>query len=315
MTGQPSWSNLKVLVTGGSGFIGSHLCRRLCEKGSEVQATSRVRRIGKKGGPTWRQGDMADMATLRSLISDVKPDVIFHLAGSVGASPNLDLVAPTFQSLLTSTVNMLTVATEVGCRRIVLVASLTEPLPTHGEMTPGSPYAAAKWASSAYGRMFQSLYGTPSVMVRPFMAYGPAQDPRKLIPAVTLALLKGEAPKLSSGQWQADWIYITDVIEGFLAAAVTPQIEGATIDLGSGTLVSVRTVVQQLVKVMGNLVEPLFDALPDRPFEQVRIADTADAYAKLNWKATTSLESGLQQTVAWYKAQLTGACAETGHSI
>lgn len=315
MTGQPSWSNLKVLVTGGSGFIGSHLCRRLCEKGSEVQATSRVRRIGKKGGPTWRQGDMADMATLRSLISDVKPDVIFHLAGSVGASPNLDLVAPTFQSLLTSTVNMLTVATEVGCRRIVLVASLTEPLPTHGEMTPGSPYAAAKWASSAYGRMFQSLYGTPSVMVRPFMAYGPAQDPRKLIPAVTLALLKGEAPKLSSGQWQADWIYITDVIEGFLAAAVTPQIEGATIDLGSGLLVSVRTVVQQLVKVMGNLVEPLFDALPDRPFEQVRIADTADAYAKLNWKATTSLESGLRQTVAWYKAQLTGACAETGHSI
>jgi len=294
---------MKVLVTGASGFIGSNLCRYLCRFGGEVHATSRIKRVTTANGPRWWQGDIADLATARNLMSMVKPDIVFHLAGVVGASPSLEMVLPTFHSLLTSTVNLLAVLAEGGCHRIVLAASMTEPDPVHGELTPGSPYAAAKWAASAYGRMFHRLYKTPCVMLRTFMTYGPTQDPMKLIPSVTLALLRGEAPRLSSGKYQADWIYINDVVEGLLNAALTPQIEGATIDLGSGTLVSVRTVVQQLVTLMGTQIEPLFGALPDRPSEQVRVANTTDTYAKLGWKATTSLEAGLQQTVAWYRAQ------------
>lgn len=300
---QLEWDGLKVLVTGASGFIGINLCRYLCKAGSQVHATSRTKQVTEPGGPTWWQGDLADLATARHLISSIKPDIIFHLSGMVGASPGLDLVLPTFHSLLASTVNLLAVSAEGSYRRIVLVASLTEPQASQNEITPGSPYAAAKWASGAYGRMFHSLYGTPCVMVRPFMAYGPAQDPKKLIPSVALALLAGESPKLSSGQWQADWIYIDDVIEGFLKAALAPKIDGLTIDLGSGTLVSVRTVIEQLVSVIGSDIKPLFGALPDRPFEQVRLADTASAFAKLGWKASTSLESGLLQTVGWYRDQ------------
>jgi UDP-glucose 4-epimerase len=300
---QLEWAGLKVLVTGGSGFIGVNLCRYLCKAGSQVHATSRTKRVTEPGGPTWWQGDLTDLATARYLVSSIKPDIIFHLSGMVGASPGLDLVLSTFHSLLASTVNLLAVSAEESYRRIVLVGSLTEPQPSQGELTPGSPYAAAKWASGVYGRMFYSLYGTPCVMVRPFMTYGPGQDPKKLIPSVTLALLKGESPKLSSGQWQADWVYIDDVIEGFLQAALVPRIEGATIDLGSGTLVSVRTVVEQLVSVIGSDIKPLFEVLPDRPFEQVRLADTVNSFAKLGWKATTSLERGLQQTVEWYRDQ------------
>ena len=292
----------KVLITGASGFIGSHLSQRLCNNGYEVHAVSRIRRSSGMSCLHWWQSDLEDLAIVRDLVATIKPEVIFHLAGQVTAAPSLELVSPTFRSLLVSTVNLLTAATEVGCHRIVLIGSLTEP--GHTDAAPGSPYAAAKWASSVYGRMFHALYRTPVVIARTFMTYGPGQDMSKLIPYVTLSLLGGEAPKLSSGRWEVDWIYIDDVVDGLLRAAQAHDVEGCTIDLGSGILVPIYTIVQQLIKFVGSQVEPLFGALPDRPLEEIRIADTVYAYTKLGWKPITSLEKGLELTVEWYKRQL-----------
>jgi nucleoside-diphosphate-sugar epimerase len=291
------------LVTGGSGFLGSHLGCRLANEGAEVHAVSRNRRDSGSGHVRWWQGDMAEIATVRDLLHKIKPEVVFHLSGLATASPDRDLVLPTLHSLLVSTVNILTVAAEIGCRRIVLAASLTEPQLNHSEI-PGSPYAAAKWASGVYARMFHELYGIPVVMVRPFMTYGPGQDERKLIPYVILSLLKEEAPRLSSGRQQIDWVYVDDVIDGFIAAAEVPNIEGQTLDLGSGVLVSVRALIGELVKLIGAGVEPLFGALPDRPLEQIREAKTAEAYCKLGWKSATSLERGLEQTLKWYECRV-----------
>jgi nucleoside-diphosphate-sugar epimerase len=200
------WPNLRILITGGSGFIGHHLCRRLCDEGCEVHATSRVEHRITQSGPIWWQADTADLSTTRQLFASVKPDIVYHLAGSVGANPSIDLVLPTYQSLLTSTINVLISATEVGCNRIILCGSFTEPL-RGGDPTPWSPYAAAKWAAAGYGRMFHNLFEAPVVILQPFMVYGPVQAPTKLIPAVTLSLLRGEAPKLSSGRRRADWVY------------------------------------------------------------------------------------------------------------
>lgn len=304
MTFPDSFSGQKVMVTGGSGFLGSHLSRRLVENGIEVEAVSRSIRSTQTNYLRWWQGDMADIAAVRHLLHTIRPDVIFHLSGLSTGIPDLDLVLPTFHSLLTSTVNILAVATEIGCCRIVLAASLTEPEPGDMEATPTSPYAAAKWACGGYGRMFYKLYRTPVVMVRPFMAYGPGQDVRKLIPYVVLSLLQRQAPKLSSGNWQADWIYVDDVIDGFLQVALAANVEGCTIDLGSGELVSVRTVVEDLVKHVGTETEPIFGALPDRPLEKARIANVADAYSKIGWKPVISLEQGLEQTVDWYRKHL-----------
>jgi len=303
MNNEPSWAGRKVLVTGASGFIGSNLCRYLCLMGADVHATSRVGRFTSSDGPKWWQGDVADLRTARNIIFSVKPDLVFHLSGMVVARPDLELVLPTFHSLLTSTVNVLTVSAEAGCSRIVLAGSMTEPDPVKGEFTPGSPYAAAKWASSAYGRMFHRLYQTPCVIVRTFMTYGPTQDPTKLIPSVTLAFLNGEPPKLSSGQYRADWIYIDDVVEGLIRAALTPQMEGGTIDLGTGVLTSVREIGQCIKVVIGTDIEPVYGALPDRPFEQVRVADLSETTARLGWKPKISLEEGLRQTVEWYRTQ------------
>ncbi len=297
------WSQRRVLVTGGTGFIGSHVCRRIAEAGGDVYATSRTR-TGVDDGITWVKADFSDIAAARATIADVRPSVVYHFAGSVGAAPELKLVVPTFHSLLTSTVNALTAAAEAGCERIVLPGSLTEAVPGEDPPVPLSPYAAAKWAASGYGRMFHELFATPTVILRTFMTYGPGQHATKLIPSVARALLRGERPKLSSGRGKADWVFIDDVAEAFILAASTPGIEGRTIDIGSGTLVSMRTLIETLVKAVGAGVEPMFGALPDRPGENQISAQTGPAATLMGWRATTTLESGLRQTADWHRAQL-----------
>jgi UDP-glucose 4-epimerase len=300
----------KVLVTGASGFLGSHLWHRLGKAGVEIHAVSRSARASEGGAVNWWQGDLTDIVTVRRILLETKPNVIFHLSGLVTAASGIELVRPTLESLLVTTVNILNIAAEIGSDRIVLAASLTEPVHDPTEGTPGSPYAAAKWASSAYGRMFHKLYGLPVVIVRPFMTYGPGQDPSKLVPYVTLSLLQGNPPRLSSGRWEADWIYVDDVIDGLVAAAQVTAIPSSTIDLGSGTLVSIHTIVQHLVELTGSRAMPLFGALPDRPLEQVRVADLSCADAALGWKPTVSLVDGLQRTVDWYREDLKASAAD-----
>jgi len=253
---------------------------------------------------------MAHLADARRVFAAVKPDIVFHLAGSVGARPDIELLLPTYHSLLTSTVNVLQSATERGCRRVVLAGSSLEPGAGEAEpRTPQSPYAAAKWAASGYGRMFHTLYRTPVVVLHLFLTYGPGQAPSKLIPSVIRSLTRGEPPKVASGKTRADWIFIADAIESFLRAAITPGIDGRTIDIGSGRSTAIRHIVELLVEVTGSRVKPMFGALPDRPGEREVVADTAAALELFGWKATTPLESGLRQTVEWFRAQGIDAAA------
>jgi nucleoside-diphosphate-sugar epimerase len=184
-----------------------------------------------------------------------------------------------------------------------MTCSLEEPQSSDPELVPSSPYAAAKWACSAYARMFHQLYRTPVVLLRIFMAYGPGQPTQKLSPYVILSALQDEAPKLSSGERLVDWIYVDDVIGGLLAAARATDIEGCTIDLGSGTLVRIREVVEQLVRLSGSNARPLFGALPPRPIEPVRAANLLNSYSRIGWKPVISLEQGLDLTVKWFRAQ------------
>src|SRR5712692_4249222 len=202
----------RVLVTGANGFIGSHLCLRLCQEGAEVHAVYRSRRPANIDRLTWWQADLADLATVRNIVSSAQPQVIFHLASHVKGAPGLEHVLPTFQSNLQSTVNLLTVAAETTRPRVVLTGSLAEPEVENGETFPSAPYAAAKWASSGYARMFHALYKLPVLIARVFMVYGPAQmDFTKLVPYVTLSMLQGKTPKISSGERLVDWIYVSDV--------------------------------------------------------------------------------------------------------
>jgi UDP-glucose 4-epimerase len=294
----------RVLITGASGFIGSHLCQRLLEAGAEVHAIYRTQTPPQGSGARWWQADLSEEASVRALFRDIRPEVIFHLASHVKGAPNLEHLLPTFRSNLQSTVNLLTLAAEMGCRRMVITGSLAEPEVESGELFPSAPYAAAKWASSGYARMFHALYKLPVVIARVFMVYGPAQqDLTKLIPYVTLSLLRGEKPKISSGGRPVDWIYVSDVIDGFMALGQAPGIDGGTFDLGSGTLVSIRELVEQLAVMVEPGAKVEFGALADRPLEPTRLAKVAETFARIGWKPRVSLQDGLQRTVDWYKRE------------
>jgi UDP-glucose 4-epimerase len=253
----------------------------------------------------WWQGDIANIDTVRDLFRNIRPDIIYHLASHVMGAPELAHVLPTFHGNLQTSVNILTAAAEMGCRRLVLTGSLAEPEPAKGEAFPSAPYAAAKWASSAYGRMFHALYQVPVVLARVFMVYGPAQrDLSKLIPYTTLSLLQQRSPKVSSGERMIDWIYVDDVVEGYLRLTEASGIEGSTIEFGSGNLISIREIVGQLVDIVDSGVTATFGALRDRPMEPIRIANVAQTYERIRWKPATPLAIGLRTTVDWYRKNL-----------
>lgn len=295
----------KIIVTGANGFIGAHLCRRLSGEGAEVHAIYRARRPANLEVYRWWQADLANLDQVQQVVAGAKPDVIFHLASHVKGAPELEHVLPTFHSNLESTVNLLTVATQSNCRRVILTGSLAEPDFENGEKFPVAPYAAAKWASSGYARMFHALYKTPVVIARVFMVYGPAQiDLTKLIPYAALSMLSGKRPKISSGGRLVDWIYVSDVVDGFVALAETPGIDGTTLDLGSGSLVSIRDLLLELGGMIGGEASADFGALADRPMEPTRIANVAESLARIGWRPQVPLQEGLRRTVEWYRGDL-----------
>jgi len=114
--------------------------------------------------------------------------------------------------------------------------------------------------------------------------------------------MRGDQPKLTSGKWRADWIYVDDVIDGFMAAMLVPEIEGLTIDLGTGQLVSVEAMIQQIVEIMGISVEPQFGALSSRLCEEVRVADVEHARRVLGWQPKISVYEGLKRTIEWHRS-------------
>jgi nucleoside-diphosphate-sugar epimerase len=289
----------RLLVTGASGFIGSHLIKRLADNAADLHAVCWRRPIHRGNGWRWWRADLAEAATVKRLLARVRPDVIFHLASYVSGRRDLELVMPTFRSNLMSTVNLLSAASASGCRRFVLAGSQEEP--SEPDASPCSPYAAAKYAATGYARMFQALFQLPIVVTRLFMVYGPGQrDSQKLIPYVILSLLRGETPKLMSGERPVDWIFVEDVVDALLAAATVPGIDGRVLDVGSGRLIPVRNVVDQLVRLVNPRVTPHFGALADRQLEQVRAADSAETERLTGWRPTISLEEGLRRTVEWY---------------
>jgi UDP-glucose 4-epimerase len=289
----------RVMVTGATGFIGRALCQRLLNLGAEVHGVSRTARPNSISQARWRAADLTDADAALQLLTDVRPDVVFHLAGYVSGDRSLAAVMPTVRGNLLTTTNLLTAACEFGRPRVVLAGSMEECGPNG---VPGSPYAAAKTAAAIYGRMFHALYELPVVHLRVFMVYGPGpQDINKLVPYVIRCLLQAKPPVLSSGTREVDWVYIDDVVDAFVTAAVAPNAAGMTIDVGSGELVTIRTLVEKLARLVGSEAEPQFGALSDRPLEHRRIADLAPGRQLLGWAPKTSLPFGLARTVNWFR--------------
>jgi UDP-glucose 4-epimerase len=318
----------RVLVTGASGFIGNALCRRLIASGVEVHGISRNPSLGTDAQYWWRciagdmsrkthasdiqwwNADLAQLEAVRSLVRAIRPDATFHLASLVTGSRSLESVLPILKNNFLTTLNILISTAENNTGRIILAGSFEEP--DEVDSAPCSPYAAAKSSATGYARMFHALYQTPIVIAKIFMVYGPDQsDHTKLIPYVITSLLRREAPKLSSGIRLVDWIYVDDVVDGLIGCAQTPGIDGRTVELGSGKLHSIREIVEQLHALMTPGVDPLFGALPDRPLERSRAADTSGSYKLIGWRPSTSIETGLRRTIERYKKKIHSSSIES----
>ena len=236
-----NYSDKNVLVTGATGFIGPHVCRKLAELGANVFAVARnikdpfddnVKNIQVV------KADFSKIDIVEEVFEDIKPDYTFHLAGLAAGGRGIDLIEPTFQSNLVTSINVLKTIAEKKPGRLIIIGSMEEPTFEDRETIPSSPYAASKLASSSYARMFHKLYETDVVIARLFMIYGPGnQPPKKLLPHVINSLLENESPKLGSGSRLIDWIYIDDVVDGLLTLGLADGIDGETLDIGTGTLI------------------------------------------------------------------------------
>jgi nucleoside-diphosphate-sugar epimerase len=296
-----SYQQAKVLITGASGFLGTHLAERLASAGARLHLVSRG--LSPAGLPgCWYQQDLSDSRGTEELIRRIEPELIFHLTSESRGGTELDNVLPTFRNDLACAINCLVAATRVRCRRIVITGSLEQPDLRSPIQFPGpislTPYAVAKHATRIYADFFVAAYGIPLVTVIPFMTYGPRQKPFKVIPYTILTLLAGGQPRLSSGKRQVDWIYVDDVIDCFVAAGTVAEIEGKTFEVGSSQLVSIASVANLIASLIPGSRNILFGAEPDRGHD--RVSDIGSTTQYLGWHPRTPLRQGLEATIEWY---------------
>ena len=292
-----------VLVTGAAGFIGRHLVRRLHRLGARVHALTRP------GAPTrptgtvqeWHRADLGDAAAVGEVVRRVRPAAILHLASEVRGDRDGGLAVAMLEANTRAAVAVMTAALEQPGCRVVLAGSIEEP---RGDEAPVSPYAAAKAAATSYARLFHAQDELAVTVLRIAMVYGPDQpDIRKLVPHVCTSLARGAAPAIGSGTRSVDWVYVEDVAEALVLAAVRPDAPGRVLDVGSGHAVTIAEVVDELADLAGHRGPLGLGARADRRDERVHVADPAPAEQVLGWHARTPLRDGLARTLAWYRDQ------------
>jgi len=292
----------RVLVTGAGGFVGLHLAEALAGLGADVHALSRS--IEKRGLPKnihLHSVDMQKLNTLRRCIKQVKPDIVYHLAGLVNTRQYLSLVLPTLKNNVMGSVNLFLVLAEQTCNRLIVVGSSEEPAAGRLGSVANSPYAAAKESETSYAKMFHSIFSLPVVVARPFMSYGPRQPVEKIIPYVITSLLSGIPPEISSGRRVCDLIYVQDLVMGLILAGIRPNLTGEAIDLGVGVGVTLQEAANMITGLIGGPVKPMFGAIPDRLHESPQIANSEETFRFLGYRPIWSLQDGLKATIDWYR--------------
>lgn len=308
----------RVLVTGATGFIGSHLVRRLVERGAEVHAlTSTVssvyppRLADLRHGITLHEGNLVDRSAMDALAKRVRPTHVFHLGAYTHVGKSWFRVDECVQTNIQGTVNLLQALEPEGYERFVytgtseIYGDIDVPFTETDSVNPISPYSVAKYAGERYCRMFFQGYGWPIVMVRPFNAYGPWQTPDRVIPEIIGRAVTGEELKMTQGKQTREFNFVGDLVEGFELLGTVEGIEGELFNLGCGEEVSMRDLATTILDLMGNPIEPHFGALPDRPTEIWRMfCDSTKARERLGWAPRHSLAEGLERTIEWYRGQL-----------
>lgn len=290
-----------VFLTGATGFIGRRLAERLVAAGADVTALTLPGEAALlPEGARAIPGDITLPETVAEAIAVAQPALIVHLAAIGITNPDLPFTAACGVNV-GGVINVLDAARQIGtARRIVLVGSSYEYGARRADdgLDPFNAYSASKVAAWAFARAAFNAWGAPVVWMRLFQVYGPGQREQALIPAAIRAALNGDDFRMTAGEQQRDFIFVEDVVEGLLAAAVAPGIEGRALDVGSGQLHRIRAVVERVWALSGARGRVLAGALSYRPGEVSAIPADVDRTRRLTgWEAQVGLEEGLRQTI------------------
>ncbi|HYZ91754.1 MAG TPA: GDP-mannose 4,6-dehydratase [Actinomycetota bacterium] len=311
-------SESRVLVTGASGFIGSHLTRRLVVEGADVHALTPAvssvypgRLLDLRDKITLHEANITDRSAMDDLAKTVRPNVVFHLAAYTHVGKSWQRVDECVQTNVQGTVSLLKALEPVGYERFIntgtseIYGDIEVPFREDAQVNPCSPYSVSKYAAERFCRMFHQGHGWPIVLVRPFNAYGPAQSPDRIVPETIVRALRKQEMKTTSGRQTREFNYVEDLADGFVKLATTPGIEGELFNLGCGSDVAIRDVVTMILELMGNPIEAQIGALPDRPTEIWRMySDNTRARERLGWEPKHTLREGLEKTIQWYREEL-----------
>lgn len=287
-----SWVDEKVLITGGAGFIGRHLTSRLIAEGADVISADVSH---DNTSPNLFHLDVTDIIGIEDIFERFRPSFVFHLASAGVTDPFLDYELAVKVNLL-GTLNITSAAMKCGCKRIVITGTSHEfgDLSSKGGIDPISIYAASKAAVWSFLRAYHRSLDWRFVYLRLFQVYGPGQT-NTLIPSAINSAREHKPFYSTPGEQVRDWIFIDDVIEALLSAAVIERIEGASFDVGTCRGVPVRDVLEKIFQRFPEAVN--IASLPYRPGETWSLIASPERLLP-GWKALVSLEEGLQRTIS-----------------
>ncbi len=306
------------LVTGGAGFIGSHLATRLVEDGHSVRvfdnlSTGSLDNLTHLGDRVeFLHGDVADQRSVERAVEGV--DIVFHQAALASVPRSVELPLDTHAACVTGTIMLLDACRRSDVRRVVYAGSSSaygnQPsMPKHEGQVPEvlSPYAAAKLAGELYCESFASSYDIETVRLRYFNVFGPRQDPNSpysaVIPLFVAALLDGRRPKIfGDGSQSRDFTFVGNVVEANIRASEAPGVSGNVYNVACGSSLSVLDLLQEICDRIGVPCDPEF--APPRTGDVLHSwADISAAERDLGYAPVVGLSDGLRETIDYYVAQ------------
>jgi UDP-N-acetylglucosamine/UDP-N-acetyl-alpha-D-glucosaminouronate 4-epimerase len=304
------------LVTGGAGFIGSHLTEELVRRGHRVRVadsliTGKRSNLDHIPGVEFVEGDVADLAFAKRTAEGC--DYVLHQAAIPSVPRSVLDPITSNRANVDGTLNMLVASRDAGVKRLVFAGSSsaygdTPTLPKHEDMptNPLSPYALQKVVGEQYLQLFTRLYGLETVSIRYFNVFGPRQDPSSpysgVISVFATALLEGRSPRIhGDGKQTRDFTYVANVVDGVLRACEAPNASGQVINVATAGRISLNQLFYAMRDVVGGTVEPTYGE-PRKGDVRDSQADIRKAKALLGYEPIVSFEDGIARTIAWYRA-------------